>query len=75
MESLIGETWDEDRIGMNSLFHGHPWSLGGPISFNSPWWIRSHWGRAFEIEALDPELPADSGCATARFSSVAGRSS
>lgn len=60
MEPLIGEPWDEERIGMNSLFHGHPWSLGGPISFNSLWWIRAHWGRAFEIVSLNPELPADS---------------
>ncbi len=56
IEQLIGETWDEDRIGRNSLLHDHPWELGGPVTFNSPWWIRSHWGRAFEIIALEPTI-------------------
>jgi SAM-dependent methyltransferase len=51
-EVLTGEPWDEDRTGMNPLLHGYPWELGGPIAFNSEWWIRAHWGRAFEIVAL-----------------------
>lgn len=55
-ENLIGEKWDEDRVGMNTLMHGNPWDHGGPIAFNSPWWIRSHWGRAFEILDLRPQI-------------------
>jgi len=51
-EALTGEPWDEDRIGMNPLLHGKPWEEGGPIALNSPWWIRAHWGRAFEILEL-----------------------
>jgi SAM-dependent methyltransferase len=54
IEELIQEPWDEDRIGMNALMHGHPWDRGGPITFHSPWWIRAHWGRAFEILDLRP---------------------
>jgi len=56
LEPLTGEKWDEDRIGMNPLMHGYPWSLGGPIAINSPWWIRLHWGRAFEIDLLMPRV-------------------
>lgn len=59
IESLIGERWDEDRIGMNPLRHGSPWDIGGPIALNSPWWIRAHWGRAFEIVELAPRIVED----------------
>lgn len=43
------EPWDPDRIGMTVLNHGQDWELGGPTVFHSPWWLREHWGRAFEI--------------------------
>jgi hypothetical protein len=56
---LTGEAWDEDRTGMNPLLHGYPWELGGTIAFNSEWWIRAHWGRAFEIVNLVPHDGAD----------------
>ncbi len=41
--------WDPDRVGMNVLRHGQDWEGGGPTVFMSDWWIRAHWGRAFEI--------------------------
>jgi SAM-dependent methyltransferase len=46
------EPWDPDRIGMTVLNHGQDWELGGPTVFHSPWWLREHWGRAFEIVQL-----------------------
>src|SRR5262249_12076302 len=49
LEPLTGETWEEGLIGMNPLLHGFPWDNGGPLAFNSPWWLRAHWGRAFDI--------------------------
>lgn len=58
-ESLIQEPWDEDRTGMNVLLHGNPWRYGGPVAFNSAWWIEAHWGRAFEILHLDNRLDAE----------------
>jgi SAM-dependent methyltransferase len=58
-EALTGEPWDADRTGMNSLLHGYPWELGGPIAFNSEWWIKAHWGRAFEIVGLRPHGGGD----------------
>jgi hypothetical protein len=51
---LLGESWDEDLIGMNALGVGTSWDEGGPITFHSPWWLRAHWGRAFEILQLVP---------------------
>jgi SAM-dependent methyltransferase len=46
---LAGEEWDEDRIGMNVLRHNHPASDGAPLVMISDWWMREHWGRAFEV--------------------------
>lgn len=53
-ESIVGEPWDETRIGMNTLRYGQPWDLGGPMVLHSPWWIRAHWGRLFDIEHIEP---------------------
>lgn len=46
---LADEPWDEDRVGMNVLRSWQPWDAGGPWVLHSDWWIRAHWGRAFEI--------------------------
>jgi SAM-dependent methyltransferase len=46
--------WQEDRTGMCVVRPGQPWSMGGPVVFHSQWWIREHWGRAFDIVSLDP---------------------
>jgi SAM-dependent methyltransferase len=54
IKTLIGEDWNEDHIGMNVLWAGKSWEAGGPVAFHSPWWLRAHWGRAFEIISLLP---------------------
>ena len=54
-ETIAHEPWDENRIGMNTLMRGNPWDEGGPSILLSPWWIREHWGRAFEVLTLEPE--------------------
>jgi len=59
LEPLVGEKWDEDRIGMNPLMQGLSWDKGGPIAINSPWWIEAHWGRAFEMLKIVPRMRAD----------------
>jgi SAM-dependent methyltransferase len=51
-ESVTGEPWDEDRMGMNVLRPDQPWDSGGPMVLMSDWWVREHWGRAFEVVAL-----------------------
>jgi SAM-dependent methyltransferase len=48
-EIVAGEPWDEDRIGMNVLRHANGWDQGGPMVLMSDWWVRAHWGRAFEV--------------------------
>lgn len=54
-ELIAGEEWDEDRVGMNVLRYGQSWDLGGPMVLHSPWWIREHWGRAFDVLELRPD--------------------
>jgi SAM-dependent methyltransferase len=55
-ESFAGEPWDEDRVGMNVLHHTAEWDLGGPAVLMSDWWVRAHWGRAFEFLEVAPEI-------------------
>ncbi|MEA2450697.1 MAG: hypothetical protein QOG63_2629, partial [Thermoleophilaceae bacterium] len=47
------EPWDDDRVGMATLWPYNEWAHGGPMVFHSEWWIRSRWSRAFEIERLE----------------------
>jgi SAM-dependent methyltransferase len=55
MSQLIAEEpWDEERIGMHVRQWGQGWDLGGPMVLHSPWWIREHWGRAFDILEIRP---------------------
>lgn len=57
-EGAIGwvsdEAWVEEGIGMNVASYAQGWDLGGPTVVHSPWWIRAHWGRQFEILDLQP---------------------
>jgi hypothetical protein len=50
-ERLTGGSWDESEIGMTvlSALNG----AGSRVVFHSEWWLRAHWGRAFEILAVD----------------------
>jgi SAM-dependent methyltransferase len=52
IEELLGQSWEEDRTGMNVIGAGIPWAQGGPLVFHSEWWLRAHWGRAFEVTEL-----------------------
>jgi hypothetical protein len=50
-DELTGYAWDESRIGMTVLS-----ALDGPgrrLVFHSEWWVRAHWGRAFEIVSIN----------------------
>jgi len=42
---LVGEPYREDEVGMSVVHHGK-----GPDAwvFHSEWWLREHWGRAFD---------------------------
>jgi SAM-dependent methyltransferase len=66
-EAVAGEPWDSDRIGMNVLRAHAGWEDGGPMVLMSPWWIRAHWGRAFDIVSLrDDGVPGVHGMVVAR---------
>jgi hypothetical protein len=52
-ERLSGRLWEDSRVGMTLLS-----SLDGPgarVVFHSEWWLRTHWGRAFEIVSIEEE--------------------
>jgi SAM-dependent methyltransferase len=51
---LTGEPWDEAHTGMAVFAEHQSWEDGGPMVLHSPWWIREHWGRPFEILELVP---------------------
>jgi glycosyltransferase involved in cell wall biosynthesis len=55
IRSILDEDWDPDRIGMTIVRYGESWDAGGPMVVHSPWWIREHWGRLFEIATLREE--------------------
>lgn len=48
-EELTGLPWDESAVGMMRL--ASPEAGADPVIFHSDWWLRAHWGRAFEILA------------------------
>ena len=69
-----GDPWDENRIGMNVLCCGREWDAGGPLALHSPWWVREHWGRAFDVIDLRPHGftgPGGQGVAVLRRRDVA----
>jgi SAM-dependent methyltransferase len=52
LERLSGTAWDDSRIGMTVLA---AMNAGSPHTvFHSDWWLRTHWGRAFAIVAIEP---------------------
>jgi SAM-dependent methyltransferase len=55
-EVFTGEPWDDDRHGRTMLRHTWPWERGGPAVLISDWWMREHWGRAFDIVTVTPEM-------------------
>lgn len=55
-EWFAREQWDEDRIGMNVLYHHREWDRGGPAVLISDWWLREHWGRAFDVVEIAPQF-------------------
>ncbi|MGI8711752.1 MAG: hypothetical protein ACR2NR_00905 [Solirubrobacteraceae bacterium] len=61
--SVTDEPWVEERIGMHVISYAQSWDLGGPMVVHSPWWIRAHFQRTFEIVELRPtgfgSLPGD----------------
>lgn len=55
-EIVGGEPWDENRHGRTTLRHNAPWDEGGPATLISGWWMREHWGRAFDVLDVKPQV-------------------
>jgi len=54
-ERPLRRTVDENDLGMAMLRLGQSYAdTSGPLVLHSPWWIRAHWGRAFETATLWP---------------------
>ena len=58
-----GEAWDEDGTGL-LVEHADASAVDGfgPAVFVSEWWLRAHWGRAFDIVRFEPSgfgMPAN----------------
>jgi SAM-dependent methyltransferase len=53
-EAVSGEPWDDANVGMNVYESGQSWALGGPMVLHSPWWVRAHWGRLFDVRRVLP---------------------
>jgi SAM-dependent methyltransferase len=51
---VTDDAWVEERIGMHVISYGQGWELGGAMVVHSPWWIRAHFQRAFEIVEVRP---------------------
>jgi SAM-dependent methyltransferase len=49
VNEIAGRPLDQECVGMIGLDVGRPWALGGPNVLHSEWWLRQHWGRAFEV--------------------------
>jgi len=56
-ERFANEPWDPDRVGMNVLRTWQSWDVGGPFVLHSELWVRTHWGRPFEV--LDVQAPSE----------------
>jgi SAM-dependent methyltransferase len=50
-----GVPWSEDETGILIEHYGSTFDEGwGPAVYMSDWWVREHWGRALDIERLEP---------------------
>jgi len=63
---MLGEPWDDELIGMNVIRAGMDWNHGGPIVSHSEWWLRAHWGRAFEIVSIEEKELEEQGLVVMR---------
>jgi SAM-dependent methyltransferase len=54
---LVREPYREDEVGMTVLRH---WRAEGADVLHSEWWLRAHWGRAFDVLSVEhPPRAAD----------------
>jgi SAM-dependent methyltransferase len=69
-EALVGEPYREDEIGMTVRRH---WTGADAWIFHSEWWLREHWGRAFEVDRVARPPRAEDGSPQITHSYIALR--
>jgi SAM-dependent methyltransferase len=57
-QPLVGEPYRESEVGMAVLHH---WEGPDAWVFHSEWWLREHWGRAFDVLAVRHPNPTSDG--------------
>jgi SAM-dependent methyltransferase len=70
-QARFNEPYDEDRVGMVMLRHSP--EAGDGLVFHSEWWLREHWGRAFEILEVDRPRAGSDGVAPIRHTYLLAR--
>jgi SAM-dependent methyltransferase len=64
---LVGDAYREDEVGMTVLRH---WRDEGPDVLHSEWWLRAHWGRAFDVVSVEHPPRAADGSLTITHSYI-----
>jgi hypothetical protein len=59
LELDTGELVLPHRVGCTVLEPGQSWDEGGPVVYVSDWWLRAHWGRAFDVVAGELDRRAE----------------
>lgn len=69
-EPLVGEPYREDEVGMSVMGYSE-----GPDAwvFHSDWWLREHWGRAFDVLKVQQPSPSADGSPQITHSYIALR--
>ena len=67
-EPLVGEPYREDKVGMSVMHH---WEGPEAWVFHSEWWLREHWGRAFDVLTVQqPPRSAAPACRKSRTATL-----
>jgi SAM-dependent methyltransferase len=69
-EPLVGEPYREDLVGMTVL---RSWEGPEAEVFHSEWWLREHWGRAFDVLDVSPPPRESDGTPRVTHSYIALR--
>ena len=70
---MLGEPYREDEVGMLVQQSWEDPEEGGPSVFHSEWWLREHWGRAFEIGEVRRPPRLDDGSTAITHSCLIAR--
>jgi SAM-dependent methyltransferase len=69
-DAMVREPYQEDEVGITVLRH---WQTGDAWVFHSEWWLREHWGRAFEVLEVARPLRGTDGSPQVTHSYIALR--